>query len=124
MDELLVEINKAADEAKTLPETALLSYLRPVLGDKLVVYCVALVDKQQLEWVADGQDQISGDQMQRLRALYEAVKIVCKLEGPEMARAWIVGRDPLLGDEAAAYCLHEGIYSAVSEAARNFVYGG
>lgn len=124
MDELLIEINKAADEAKTLPVPALLGYLRPLLGDKLVVYCSTLVDANQLEWLAEGDDQLSDDQQLRLRALYEAAKIVAKLEGASMARAWLVGRDPFLGDEAAAFRLHEGAVDGVVQAAQNFVYGG
>lgn len=60
----------------------------------------------------------------RLRTLHEIFGTLEGAEADETIRAWLIGSEPLLDDEAPAELLHRGEFEPVKNAAKTFAVAG
>jgi hypothetical protein len=63
------------------------------------------------------------DQEARLRTGHKALQIVAEVDGAFVARAWMIGMDPHLGDECPLVLIRQGRGRDVLVAARAYVNG-
>lgn len=94
--------------------------LQETLGQRLTAYCVGVSQPKQVGSWASGQTPRE-DAERRLRHLYEVVATLQPKESDATIRAWLLGANPQLNDEAPADGLHEQDAKAVIRAARAFV---
>jgi hypothetical protein len=70
-----------------------------------------------------GQRRPSAEVEARLRAAWRATQLLLEREAPDTIRAWFVGMDPFLDDEAPALMLRQDPERVV-RAARSFLAYG
>ena len=81
---------------------SIVAYLQETLGSTLTAV-VAGVRRADLvaEWAA-GRRRPNSDEEAHLRTAYEVATLLATLEHPDVIRAWFMGMNPELDDEAAA----------------------
>lgn len=94
--------------------------LQETLGQRLTAYCVGIGQPKQVGRWGSGQNP-RDDTESRLRDLYQVVHTLHTTESDATIRAWFLGSNPQLNDEAPADRLHEQDAKAVIRAARAFV---
>ncbi len=94
--------------------------LQETLGQRLTAFCVGVSQPKQVGRWASGQTP-RDDAERRLRDLYQVVETLQPTESDATIRAWFLGANPQLHDEAPADRLHEQDAKAVLRAARAFV---
>lgn len=97
--------------------------LQETLGQRLVAYAVGVRDPKAIGKYARGRAPRDGTE-RRLRDLYRVTRILLSEETPATARAWMIGANPQLGDEAPIEVLHQQRVQPVIRAAEAFVVGG
>jgi hypothetical protein len=101
------------------------SELREVLGSRLVAYLGEAQGTSAVDGWADGKFEPAGAVQARLRLALEAALTIEAVDGRRVARAWLQGMNPDLGDRSPADVLREGQPEAdgvaVLGAARAFV---
>lgn len=97
--------------------------LRDVLGDDVTAAIVGLSDPHQLNVLARGRQQPNAATVGRLRAGLNVVELLLPYEAPDTIRAWFVGKNQALGDQAPAVVVGDDP-EAVIGAARAFVAYG
>jgi hypothetical protein len=97
--------------------------LQETLGQKLVAFAVGIKDPKAIGKYAGGR-QPRADTEARLRDLYRVTRLLLSEETPATARAWMIGANPQLNDEAPIETLHHKKTAAVMRAAEAFVIGG
>lgn len=97
-------------------------FLNDLLGNALVAH-IANVDKSTVSrWksgTAPGQEA-----ERRLRGTHQVCTLLLAGDADHTVRAWFIGNNPQLDDEAPADVLREGDIKAVLSAARSYVDGG
>ena len=96
--------------------------LARILGRHVLAVIVKKDVRTIQRWVAGGP--VSGSDEKRLRDAYQVYSLLSTVEGDHTIRAWFVGMNPQLEDEAPAEALGEGRARDVMAAARAFVNGG
>jgi hypothetical protein len=61
---------------------------------------------------------------QRLRAALQVFLLLQSEENAHIARAWLIGMNPQLGDSSPAEVLRDGRFKDVQAAARAYIAGG
>ncbi len=98
----LEQIEREAATTK-LPKVA--SYLQDTLGQKLTAYVAGLTDPKSVgAWIRGVNDPRDATVM-RLRCAYQAVRMLVEAYDADTAKAWLLGTNTRLNDEAPAYLL-------------------
>lgn len=121
---------RSQSEAGTKPyrKTAQLStadiarFLQDTLGSKLTAYILGLKDPKMVGKWADGAKP-ADDREKLLRDTHTIFQTILQSEDEYVARAWFIGMNPNLDDEAPADVLKEGKVKDVLAAARAYADG-
>jgi len=97
--------------------------LQETLGQKLVAFAVGIKDPKAIGKYAGGRHP-RVDTEARLRDLYRITRLLLSGETPATTRAWMIGSNPQLNDEAPIEAVHYQKTAAVMRAAEAFVLGG
>ena len=115
----------AHDRAYRLSIVEVVSELREVLGSKLVAYIAGVSETRAVREWADGDREPRHPVPERLRLTLYVVETLRTRDTTDVARAWIQGLNPRLGDRSPARLLRdgdvEGVGPKVLAAARAFV---
>lgn len=104
-----------ADIAKVLQEH---------LGQRLTAHMADLSDAKAIGQIALGRRTPRDEAEKRLRAAYKVLTMLLDEESAHTARAWFIGMNPQLDDEAPADVIREGRFKDVAAAARSYSTGG
>jgi hypothetical protein len=110
-------------EASRLALTSVVSSLMEQLGDALTGVIADVSDAAEVHAWAEGSRVPDALTERRLRDAFLVTQIMLQAESPETVRAWFVGMNPTLGDEAPALVIAEDP-KAVVEAAYTFLANG
>jgi hypothetical protein len=92
-------------DAALMPIHEIALFLRAHLGKKTTAYLSGVSDpKMVTHWIAQHNTPREGPQM-RLREAYRAAELLVAAYGDETAKAWFVGSNVELGDQAPAYVI-------------------
>ena len=97
--------------------------LRDLLGERLAAVTVGIGDAGELTAWVRGDIAPPPAAEQRLRHAYEIAHLLLQYEEPDSVRAWFMGSEPRLDDQAPALVLGKDP-AAVAEAARAFLANG
>lgn len=98
-------------------------YLQEVLGQKLTAYVADVSDPRTVARWAAGERSPRGEHEQRLRCAYQIFLLLLEQEAPPTIRAWFLGLNPQLDDEAPAESIHKGMFRETLLAAKAFLAG-
>jgi hypothetical protein len=117
----------AHKQSLTLPLTEIALYLVSNIGKKLTAYIGNAKDTRTVDRWLSGVSPYRDAEL-RLRFAYHLVMLLCEVESPRVAQAWLTGLNPELGDRVALRVLKEESIDtagpAILSAARAFVVGG
>jgi hypothetical protein len=97
--------------------------LQDILGQRLVAVIAGVSDAKAVGKWARGERSPHPDTELRLRNAYQIVQLLLNRESAETVRAWLVGMNPDLDDQAPALMLGENAVR-VLQAARSFLAHG
>ena len=97
--------------------------LQETLGQRLTAFAVGIKDPKAIGKYAAGR-QPRADTEARLRDLFRVTRLLLSTEPPATVRAWMIGANPQLADEAPIEALHRRQTPAVMRAAEAFVLAG
>src|ERR1700693_3579286 len=80
-----------------LPLPELGQKLASIIGKKLTAYVMGAKDTRAVDRLIEGE-LLSNDSEQRLRFAYQVATILSTYDSPAIAQAWLMGRNPKLGD--------------------------
>lgn len=109
--------------AMRLALPALVRSLQDVLGQRLVAAIAGVSDAKAVGKWARGERSPHPEAARRLRHAFHVTQLLLQQESAETVRAWFVGMNPDLDDQAPALMLAEDPH-AVLLAARNFLANG
>ena len=119
-----VAIEQAAHGLATrLNLPALVRSLQDVLGQRLVAVIAGVSDAKAVGKWARGERSPHPEAERRLRHAFHVTQLLLQQESAETVRAWFLGMNPDLDDQAPALLLAEDP-QAVLLAARNFLAHG
>ncbi|NQW87525.1 MULTISPECIES: hypothetical protein [unclassified Frigoribacterium] len=98
--------------------------LADVLGKNLLGFIVDRDARTVSRWIADENLRLTSDVERTVRNTYQVFALLSNVEGEHTIRAWFMGMNPQLEDEAPAEALAEGRFRETMAAARAFVNGG
>ncbi len=99
------------------------SYLQDVLGQRLTAVVAGVSDAKAVGKWAKGKRMPHPGTALRLRHAYQIVQLLIEVESAATIRAWFVGMNPELEDEAPAVALGKDP-ARVLQAARTFLAQG
>ncbi len=99
-------------------------YLQDALGQKLVAYMAGVNDPKRVGRWAQGLQTPRADAERRLRAAFQIFHLLLASDGDHVVRAWFIGMNPELDDDAPADAIREGRLKEVLTAAKAFTAGG
>jgi hypothetical protein len=92
-------------DAALLPIHEVALFLRTHLGKKTTAYVSGVSDPKMVNhWIARHNTPRERPQM-RLREAYRAAELLVTAHGDEVAKAWFIGSNAELGDQAPAYVI-------------------
>lgn len=102
------------------------STLVEVMGRALVAGMVGIRNPKTISRWASGEVTSVRDRYseERLIAAYQVVSLLHEDYGSDTIRAFMLGMNPVLNDEAPAIALRDGDFKGAMSAARNFLAGG
>jgi len=106
----------------TVPEMA--AECQRLLGQRLVAYVTGHRSPKMVGRWALEKSEPQAEAKERLRALYRTVRILGEHEQPDTIRAWLMGANPQLHDQAPVELLREAKLTELTpvfHAAENFV---
>jgi hypothetical protein len=106
-----------------LPLPEVTRALDAILGPRLVAVVAGVRQPRAVRAWERGQRRPSAEVEARLRAAWRATQLLLEREAPDTIRAWFVGMDPFLDDEAPALMLRQDPERVV-RAARSFLAYG
>jgi hypothetical protein len=106
-----------------LASTAIVSRLQDALGRDVVAIITGKTPRQVSRWVS-GEAKPPVREQQLLRDTYQVVELLAEVDADEVVRAWFIGMNPQLEDEAPAELIADGRVRDVMAAARAFVNAG
>jgi hypothetical protein len=109
--------------ATRLGVPSIVGSLQDVLGQRLVAVSAGVRDAKAVGKWARGERVPHPDAEQRLRHAYQIVQLLLERESAETVRAWFVGMNPELDDQAPALVLADDAVR-VLQAARAFLAHG
>ena len=110
-------------QAARTPISQVAVYLQDVLGQRLTAVVAGVSDAKAVGKWAKGQRSPQPDSELRLRHAYQIAQLLIQHESAETVRAWFLGMNPELDDEAPAVVLGEDP-QRVLQAARTFLAQG
>ncbi|MFY9264925.1 MAG: hypothetical protein WAO61_05820 [Solirubrobacterales bacterium] len=97
--------------------------LQEALGQKLVARMLNLKNPQTVgEWAA-GKQPRSGNE-EGLRHIFQVYNVLSTADSRHTIRAWFVGLNPMLNDNAPARVISKGGFRDVLTAAKSYVQTG
>ncbi|MEV6394245.1 XRE family transcriptional regulator [Streptomyces sp. NPDC051907] len=99
-------------------------FLQDNLGQRLTARITNISDPRQVGKWACGDSAPRQDAEDRLRAALQVFQLIQDAESLYTARAWLIGMNPQLEDEAPLTVIAEGRFRDVMVAARAYVDGG
>jgi predicted exporter len=98
-------------------------FLQEVLTRRLTAYAVGVKDAKTVTRWANGEiTEIRDPEVEkRLRATYQIVDLLLKVDGAETVRGWFLGMNPELDDDAPIDAIREGRLKDALGAARAYV---
>ncbi|MGN6031231.1 MAG: XRE family transcriptional regulator [Thermomicrobiales bacterium] len=127
MEERLdVAFAEAHRGAVSAPINELAAELQGLLSRRLTAYIAGVTDAKAVTRWANGDVKEIRDPWveQRLRATYEVATYLLNFESSATVKAWFIGLNPQLGDEAPVDLLRNNRLKDVLSAARAFAVGG
>ena len=102
------------------------STLVKVMGRALIAGIVGIRNPKTISRWANGDVTSVRDRYseERLIATYQVVSLLQEDYGKDTIRAFMLGMNPVLNDEAPAIALRDGNFKGAMNAARNFLAGG
>lgn len=102
------------------------STLVKVMGRALIAGIVGIRNPKTISRWANGDVTSVRDRYseERLIATYQVVSLLQEEYGNDTIRAFMLGMNPVLNDEAPAIALRDGNFKGAMGAARNFMAGG
>jgi hypothetical protein len=97
--------------------------LQDSLGTKLTAYIAGVADAKMVSKWANGTTNPNDDRERILRDTHTIFQMILHAEDEFVARAWFIGRNPNLDDEAPIDALREGRVKDVIAAARAYADG-
>jgi hypothetical protein len=92
-------------DAALLPIDEVALFLRTHLGKKTTAYVSGVSDPKMVNhWIARRNTPRERPQM-RLREVYRAAELLVAAHGDEVAKAWFIGSNAELDDQAPAYVI-------------------
>jgi hypothetical protein len=98
----VLDPTKVSDEATRLGVEVIAGYLQAQLGQKLTAYLAGVTDPKMVGRWAAGKAQPRDEREMRLRDAFKATRMIVDAFGPTTAKAWWVGSNTRLDDEAPA----------------------
>jgi hypothetical protein len=98
--------------------------LQEIIGQRLAAYGAAIKDPKQIGRFAKGTRTPGEATAGRLREVYKVVQILSSEETPETVRAFLIGSNPQLDNEAPIEVLHHNQPARALSAAEAFIVGG
>ena len=118
------DTNSAFTQSVRLSIAEVTAFLLEVLGRSLVLRLAGITDPHAVrDWVA-GTRQPRPATETRLRTAYRAFQIINAADNEYAARAWFIGLNPQLGDEAPTIAIREDRLRDVIVAAEAFARTG
>ena len=114
------EVHAAA--MRTAP-TDIVARLQTILGRDLVAVITSRTPRQVSRWTSGAVTPPRSEQ-QVLRDTLQVVELLVQAEDPEVVRAWFMGMNPQLEDQAPAEAIAAGEVRDVMAAARAFLNAG
>ncbi|HMJ37623.1 MAG TPA: hypothetical protein VK501_27200 [Baekduia sp.] len=93
---------KVSDEATRLGIDEIAGYLQQQLGQKLTAYVAGVADPKMVGRWAAGRTRPRDEREMRLRDAFKATRMISEAFGPTTAKAWWVGSNTRLDDQAPA----------------------
>jgi hypothetical protein len=120
-----VEAREAAAFRKTVSSSVadIATFLQEMLGRNLVGHMTESDAKTVARW-AKGENTPRPESEKRLREIYKIVQLIQTADSPYVVRAWLIGMNPQLEDEAPANVIREGRTRDALIAAKAYVHGG
>jgi hypothetical protein len=100
------------------------TFLQEMLGRGLVAHIAGTRDTKNVWRWAKGESQPRDEAEKRLRLTYQILQLLLSADSSHVARAWLVGMNPQLDDDAPADAIREGRFREVLSAAKAYVAGG
>lgn len=100
------------------------SVLQEHLGQKLTAHMAGLADPKAIGKIARGARSPREEAEKRLRAAYRVLTILLDDESAHTVRAWFIGMNPQLDDDAPADAIRDGRLKDVLAAVRSYSTGG
>lgn len=123
----VISPEQVADEATRLSIEEVAGYLQAQLGQRLTAYLGGVSDPKVAGRWASGKAEPRDAAQMRLRDAFQATRLVAEAYGAKTAKAWWVGSNTRLDDEAPAltvrYARTPDDLSFVVPAARAFAGG-
>jgi hypothetical protein len=117
-------VTDAHQLATRLDTHEMIRQLNSHLGPTLVATLANVRDRKlPHKWAAAGGPEPRPEAYKRLHAAHRIWTMISGAESDHIARAWFIGANPRLAEEAPVMCLREGDLQAVLSAAKAFVAG-
>ncbi|MGH3146665.1 MAG: XRE family transcriptional regulator [Rubrobacter sp.] len=112
-------------QAMVTPVDEVASFLRDLLGRRLVAY-MAGVEKAETvsRWASGEVESVRQESEECLRTANEVTQLLVQFDSPRLVKAWFIGLNPQLDDVSPAEAIREGKLKEAKAAARVFVAGG
>jgi hypothetical protein len=119
-----VAADAAYQAATRLRIDEIVGFLQDTLGQRLVAHLAGVTDPKAVGRWARGEREPRAEADQRLRLAYQVFHLLQSRESQHTVRAWFVGLNPQLDDEAPAEAIRAGRLRDVWAAAKSYVSGG
>lgn len=117
-------VNSAHVNSVAVSPEDIVRRLADVLGKNLLALIVNRDLRTVTRWVQNDQLRLSAADETRVRNTFQVFSLLMSVEGEHTVRAWFMGMNPQLEDEAPAEALAAGRIRETLAAARAFVNGG
>ncbi|MFM2070017.1 MAG: hypothetical protein RLZZ623_280 [Actinomycetota bacterium] len=114
--------SKAHRETVSESVASIASFLADLLGTRLTAR-LAGVDTSSISRWKSGAATPQEDSEHRLRAAHQVARLLLAVDADHTVRAWFIGMNPQLDDEAPIDAIAAGDTKAVLAAARSFIDG-
>jgi hypothetical protein len=102
----------------------IVAYLQETLGSNLVAFVADVSDVKAVWRWAKAENKPRPEAEKRLRATYQVLQLLLSADSAYVARAWLVGTNPQLDDEAPIEAIRDGRFRDALIAARAYIAGG
>ena len=121
-----VEARSAEAHRKTVSSEIddIVAFLQEMLGRNLVAHLSNVTDPKMVTRWAKGEHRPRPEAEKRLRTAFQVLQLLLSADSSHVARAWFIGMNPQLEDDAPAEAIRDGRFKDVLIAAKAYVAGG